>query len=163
MPRAAGFHPDNGWRQLGKKRQKPVAPQLPAQHHLLGGIDPVQLKNMLRRIHSNADNLVHGRLPCLRFATPHSGTTDAVGGRPHHHAVTYRAGEEAETLFTIKAGGYGSPLSRGRRGKLTLPSSALSTCARGGPACPSSDGEGRRCCLLRARAPVLSRARRRRQ
>src|SRR5258706_7794229 len=24
---------------------------------------------MLRRIHSNADNLVHGRLPCLRFAT----------------------------------------------------------------------------------------------
>jgi hypothetical protein len=24
---------------------------------------------MLRRIHANADNLVHGRLPCLRFAT----------------------------------------------------------------------------------------------
>src|SRR5258707_13476483 len=24
---------------------------------------------MLRRIHSNADNLVHARLPCLRFAT----------------------------------------------------------------------------------------------
>jgi hypothetical protein len=32
------------------------------------------LKKMFRRIHSNADNLVHGRLPCLRFETPHSGT-----------------------------------------------------------------------------------------
>ncbi len=64
----------------------------------------------------------------------------------------------ATALPQRKAGGYGSRLRRfelnaatGR--KLTLPSSALSTCARGAPACPSSDGADRRCCLLRAQAP----------
>jgi hypothetical protein len=69
MRRPASFYSDNRRRQLSKKLQHLVAAQLPAQPHLLGGINPVQLKNMLRRIHSNADNLVHGRLPCLRFAT----------------------------------------------------------------------------------------------
>src|SRR5260370_28037947 len=71
----------------------------------------------------------------------------------------------------------GPPLSRGRRcavargedvlllaGKerITRPFLVLSTCARGGPACPSSDGEARRCCLLRRRAPAPSPVRRRR-
>src|ERR1700738_4616587 len=45
-------------------------------------------------------------------------------------------------------------------GRITLPFSALSTCARGGPACPSSDGEGRRCCLLPRPAPAPFPARR---
>ena len=45
-----------------------VAPQLSAPHRPFGRINPMQLKNMLRRIHSNADNLLHGRLPCLRFS-----------------------------------------------------------------------------------------------
>ena len=40
---------------------------------------------------------------------------------------------------------------------LTLPFSALSTCARGVPACPSSDGAGRRCCLLPAPVQVFFR------
>src|SRR6266404_4969265 len=87
MCRSARLHSDHGRRQLGKKRQHLAAPQLPAQHRPLGGINPMQLKNMLRRIHSNSDNLVHGRLPCLRLQQPHSGTLDAVGGRPHHHAA----------------------------------------------------------------------------
>src|SRR6266550_6098823 len=97
MCRSARLHPDHGRRQLGKKRQHLAAPQLPAQHRPLGGINPMQLKNMLRRIHSNSDNLVHGRLPCLRLQQPHSGTLDAVGGRPHHHA--------AASLFDTAANG----------------------------------------------------------
>src|ERR1700738_2003626 len=71
-------------------------------------------------------------------------------------------------LQQINIGGYGSPPSRGRQAvvlsrttmdSLTLPSSALSTSARDVPASLSSDGEGRRCCLLRAPAPVLFPAR----
>src|SRR5207247_2030593 len=42
---------------------------------------------------------------------------------------------------------------------VTLPSSALSTCARDVPACPSSGGEDRRYCLRRAPAPAPSQAR----
>src|SRR5450432_1417521 len=39
---------------------------------------------MLRRIHSNSDNLVHGRLPCLRpLNSLILAQSDAVGGRPH--------------------------------------------------------------------------------
>src|SRR6266404_7845475 len=104
MCRSARLHSDHGRRQLGKKRQHLAAPQLPAQHRPLGGINPMQLKNMLRRIHSNSDNLVHGRLPCLRLQQPHSGTLDAVGGRPHHHAaVTAEAmGIEASREDSIK-------------------------------------------------------------
>jgi hypothetical protein len=48
----------------------------------------MQLENILRRIHTNADNLAHGRLPCLRFATTSFWHTDAVGGRPHHQSRT---------------------------------------------------------------------------
>src|SRR6266566_4928106 len=95
MCRSARLHSDHGRRQLGKKRQHLAAPQLPAQHRPLGGINPMQLKNMLRRIHSNSDNLVHGRLPCLRLQQPHSGTLDAVGGRPHHHAARILAMKRA--------------------------------------------------------------------
>src|ERR1019366_120594 len=71
---------------------------LPAQHRLLPCIYPMQLKKMLRRIHPNADNLVHGRLPCLRFATTSFWHTDAVGGRPHHHAVPLMVAGGASVL-----------------------------------------------------------------
>jgi len=40
-----------------------LTPQLLAQNRRLGGIHPVKLKNMLRRIHSNSDDLVHERSP----------------------------------------------------------------------------------------------------
>src|ERR1700731_2650438 len=105
MPGAAGLHPDNGWGQLGKKPQHLVAPKLPAQHRPLGGIHPMQLKKMLRRIHSNTDNLVHGRLPCLRFATTSFWHTDAVGGRPPHHAVASSSRNLVDASRTMKAGG----------------------------------------------------------
>src|SRR5712692_9650447 len=42
----------------------------------------MQHKNTLGRIDTNADNLVHGRLPCLRSPTTSSWHIDAVGGRP---------------------------------------------------------------------------------
>ena len=41
---------------------------------------PMKLENVLRRIHSNSDNLFHGRPPCLRFATTSVWHIDAVWG-----------------------------------------------------------------------------------
>jgi hypothetical protein len=39
------------------------APQLLAQNHLLGGVHPVKLEKLLRRVHANPANLFHGRSP----------------------------------------------------------------------------------------------------
>src|ERR1700756_5254027 len=96
---SASLHSDDGRWQFGKEFHYLLARKPFAQHRLLVGINPMQLKNMFRRIHSNADNLLHGRLPCLRFATTSFWHTDAVGGRPHHQppavvvnkAVSHRA------------------------------------------------------------------------
>src|ERR1700756_4302164 len=81
---SASLHSDDGRWQFGKEFHYLLARKPFAQHRLLVGINPMQLKNMFRRIHSNADNLLHGRLPCLRFATTSFWHTDAVGGRPPH-------------------------------------------------------------------------------
>src|SRR6476659_4067601 len=56
-----------------------------------------------------------------------------------------------------------SGVARGElKRRFTLLFLALSTSARDGPACPSSGGEGRRCCLLPPPAPIVSPARRQR-
>src|ERR1700756_5084993 len=85
---SASLHSDDGRWQFGKEFHYLLARKPLAQHRLLVGINPMQHKNMLRRIHTNADNLRHGRLPCLRFATTSFWHTDAVGGRPHHQPPT---------------------------------------------------------------------------
>src|SRR5450631_3351946 len=66
---AAGLHPDHSWWQLGKEQNHFLASKPLAQHRLFIRINPMQLKNMLRRIHANSDNLLHGRLPRLRPLT----------------------------------------------------------------------------------------------
>src|SRR5271157_1321955 len=70
MAGTAGFDPDHRW------------PELLEQNRDTGVIYPMKLKNVLRRIHSNSANLVHGRSPLFEINTrPHSGTLDAAGGR----------------------------------------------------------------------------------
>src|ERR1700736_5885852 len=61
MRRTAGFHANLGSIQPAEELE-----QLPAKNRLLRRIHTVQLKNTLGRVHTNADKLVHGRLPCLR-------------------------------------------------------------------------------------------------
>src|SRR5258708_2529830 len=71
---------------------------------------------MLRRIHSNADNLVHGRLPCLRFATTSFWHTRCRRGAVH--PITPRLFDTAIGLppsATTDAGGNGPRHSPGRR------------------------------------------------
>src|SRR5271166_3968848 len=84
MAGTAGFDPDHRWRELLEERHHLVTPELFAQNRDTGVIYPMKLKNVLRRIHSNSANLVHGRSPLFEINTrPHSGTLDAAGGRPH--------------------------------------------------------------------------------
>src|SRR6202048_4021794 len=66
MRRTAGFHANLGSIQPAEELEQLPAPQLLAQNRLLRRIHTVQLKNTLGRVHTNADKLVHGRLPCLR-------------------------------------------------------------------------------------------------
>src|SRR5271157_4602195 len=78
MAGTAGFDPDHRW------------PELLEQNRDTGVIYPMKLKNVLRRIHSNSANLVHGRSPLFEINTrPHSGTLDAAGGRPHQQNLPF--------------------------------------------------------------------------
>jgi len=66
--------------------QKNSSHRLPAQplaQHgsVSSGVDAMQDENILRRIHSNSDNLAHGRLPSYEnLDKPHSGTIDGRRG-----------------------------------------------------------------------------------
>jgi hypothetical protein len=61
--RTAGFDREHCWGKLLEERHPLLASQLLAQNRRLGGIHPMKLKNVFRRIHSNSDNLFHGRSP----------------------------------------------------------------------------------------------------
>src|SRR5215467_10174395 len=82
MRRPTGLQPHLDRLQLRKELKHLLAPQLPAQNRLLRRINSVQNENTLGRVHTNADNLRHGRLPGLRSPTTSFWHSDAVGGRP---------------------------------------------------------------------------------
>ena len=63
ITRTAGFDPDQGRGKLLEKYHHLLAPKLLAQNRCLGGIHPVKLENVLRRVHPNSANLFHGRFP----------------------------------------------------------------------------------------------------
>src|SRR4029077_886662 len=56
-----------------------VATYLPAKNWLFSRVHPVELENVLRRVHTNSDNVVHGWPPSLRSATTSAWHIDAVG------------------------------------------------------------------------------------
>jgi hypothetical protein len=81
MRRPACLHRHQGRRQLLEERQHLSARELPAQRGSIFRIDPVQLKETLRRIHPDARNLVHGRLLFDEvFDKPHYGTQMPLRG-----------------------------------------------------------------------------------
>jgi hypothetical protein len=87
----AGFDPDHRRCKFLEERHHLLAPQFLAQNRYTGGIHPMELKNVLRRIHPNSANLFHGRSPLFEINTrPHSGTVDAAGGRPHQQSRVTR-------------------------------------------------------------------------
>jgi hypothetical protein len=82
---SACLQPDHRRLELAEERQHLVAPQLAAHHHLLVGVDAMQLEELLRRVGKNARNLSTDGSLRLKFSRPQSGTTMPLGGRPPHH------------------------------------------------------------------------------
>src|SRR3954447_6133705 len=63
MACTAGLDRDHRRCKLLEERHHFLAPQLLTQNRHFGSIHAMKLENMLRRIHADADNLVHGRSP----------------------------------------------------------------------------------------------------
>src|ERR1700736_6379428 len=64
---AAGFDPDHRRRKRLEEGHHLLAPQLLTQNHLLGGVHPMKLEKMFRRVHANSANLFHGRSPLFEI------------------------------------------------------------------------------------------------
>src|ERR1700722_11445083 len=63
MARTTGFDRNHRRCKFLEERHHLFASQLLAQNRCFHGIHPVKLENVLRRIHPNSANLVHGRSP----------------------------------------------------------------------------------------------------
>src|ERR1700736_937157 len=64
---AAGFDRDHRRRKRLEESHHILAPQLLTQNHLLGGVHPMKLEKMFRRVHANSANLFHGRSPLFEI------------------------------------------------------------------------------------------------
>ena len=84
MARPTGFDRDHRRGELREERHHIITPEFLAQNRHFVSTHPVQLENVLRRIHPNSANLVHGRSPLSEIIhTTSFWHIDAVGGRPH--------------------------------------------------------------------------------
>src|SRR5262245_60619491 len=99
MAGTAGFDRDHRRCKLLEECHHLFASQLFAQNGRLSSIHSVKLKNVLRRIHPNSDNLVHGRLPLSEINTTTSfWHIDASGGRPHQQRGNSRTKPHPDIL-----------------------------------------------------------------
>src|SRR5438132_10964965 len=64
---AAGLDPDHRRRKRLEEGHHLLAPQLLTQNYLLGGVHPMKLEKMFRRVHANSANLFHGRSPLFEI------------------------------------------------------------------------------------------------
>lgn len=79
MSTPASFHRNDAGRQLAEERQHLIPSQLLAQHRPPGGVSPMRLKHILRKVDPDRGNLRHDRSPLWILADP-PWHTDAVGG-----------------------------------------------------------------------------------
>src|SRR3979411_2656664 len=82
---AAGLDPDHRRRKRLEEGHHLLAPQLLTQNYLLGGVHPMKLEKMFRRVYANSANLFHGRTPlfeiCNDLLLAHLMTSGAVRPR----------------------------------------------------------------------------------
>src|SRR5580704_8734060 len=64
---AGGLDPDHRRRKRLEEGHHLLAPQLLTQNYLLGGVHPMKLEKMFRRVHANSANLFHGRSPLFEI------------------------------------------------------------------------------------------------
>src|SRR3954454_9412336 len=79
----AGFDRDHGRGKLLKECKYLLAPKLLAQNRLLGGVHSMKLENVLRRIHPNSANLLHGRSPLSEISNDLSLAHSMPSGAVH--------------------------------------------------------------------------------
>jgi hypothetical protein len=74
--RTAGFHSDAATRQFREERQQFRPDDTLADNDRTGGIDTVDLEDVLGQIKANGSNLRHGRLLlCVAFNDDHGNST----------------------------------------------------------------------------------------
>src|SRR5215472_1414458 len=79
MRRTARLEADSCRRQFGEEFRHLAAPQLAPQHWLFDLVNPMNLKDMFRRVQTNSDNRHSDGSSWLRLQHPQPGTFDAVG------------------------------------------------------------------------------------
>src|SRR5215467_85621 len=79
MRRTARLEADSCRRQFGEEFRHLAAPQLAPQHWLFVLVNPMNLKDMFRRVQTNSDNRHSDGSSWLRLQHPQPGTFDAVG------------------------------------------------------------------------------------
>src|SRR3954470_20202105 len=79
----AGFDRDHCRRKLLEECKHLLASQLLPQNRLLDGVHSVKLENVLRRIHPNSTNLVHGRSPLSEISNDLSLARSMPSGAVH--------------------------------------------------------------------------------
>src|ERR1700682_123416 len=107
---AAGFDPDHGRHKRLEEGHHLLAPQLLTQNHLLGGVHPMKLEKMFRRVHANSANLFHGRSPlfeiCDDLILAQSMPSGAV------HPITQTSAVALDLLANFDAAARGERLAK---------------------------------------------------
>jgi hypothetical protein len=102
MGAAACLHSNCAWRQLREKAKKLLSSKFLAQYDRAIAISAMHLKNSLRQIQPDCNNLSHGRPP-LWSATPPLWHTDAVGGVHPINLRTHKIDGVREAIAAVGA------------------------------------------------------------
>src|SRR5215468_12375713 len=98
MRRTARLEADSCRRQFGEEFRHLAAPQLAPQHWLFVLVNPMNLKDMFRRVQTNSDNRHSDGSSWLRLQHPQPGTFDAVGAVHSNIVPTARADNGCEDI-----------------------------------------------------------------
>src|SRR6516165_2641771 len=86
MCRPASFKANYGARLPRKEREHLPPREFSTHDRLFSRVDAMELETVLRRVHANTNNLIHGR-PLSRVSTAPVCHNVAVRGRPPHQSV----------------------------------------------------------------------------
>ena len=70
MGRAARFNANDHWFHIGEEPNHLRTSQFTAKYRLLILVYSVNLKDLFRRIHADANGILHGNLLCLSHSAP---------------------------------------------------------------------------------------------
>jgi hypothetical protein len=77
--------------------------QLLTQNHLLGGVHPMKLEKMFRRVHTNSANLFHGWSPLFEICNDLILAQSMPSGAVHPNTLALNAVIRLKTLHRLVA------------------------------------------------------------